>query len=137
MASYVLKTPITVSGNRIEKVDLREPTFNEICDLGLPGDQTEPDGKLKLLRKYLVVCSGLPEEAVGALGIRDAMALIGKVSDFYNTARFWGERPTELSREPFSRVIELAKEALRIMEEDKKWREKSTASRPSFPRRIR
>lgn len=85
MASYVLKTPVTVSGNRIEKVDLREPTFNEICDLGLPGDQTESDGKLKLLRKYLVVCSGLPEEAVGALGIRDAMALIGKVSDFFTS----------------------------------------------------
>jgi hypothetical protein len=85
MASYVLKTPIIVSGNRIEKVDLREPTFNEICDLGLPGDQTESDGKLQLLRKYLVVCSGLPEEAVGALGIRDAMALIGKVSDFFTS----------------------------------------------------
>lgn len=56
---------------------------------------------------------------------------------FYNTARFWKERPTELSKEPFSRVIELAKEALRIVEEERKWQEKNTASRPSYRRPIR
>lgn len=79
--TYKLKAPITVSGNKIEKVDLREPTFNEISAMGLPGDASTPDEKLSLLRKYVVTCSGL--EAVGQLGIRDAMALIRKVSDFF------------------------------------------------------
>lgn len=83
MESYVLKSPIVVSGNKIERVDLREPCFDEICELGLPGDQTTSEAKLALLKKYVVVCSGLPEEAVGKLGIRDGMALIRKVSDFF------------------------------------------------------
>lgn len=77
--TYKLKAPITVSGNKIEKVDLREPTFNEISAMGLPGDASTPDEKLSLLRKYVVTCSGLSDEAVGQLGIRDAMALIRKV----------------------------------------------------------
>ena len=57
--TYKLKAPITVSGNKIEKVDLREPTFNEISAMGLPGDASTPDEKLSLLRKYVVTCSGL------------------------------------------------------------------------------
>lgn len=81
--TYKLKAPITVLGNKIEKVDLREPTFNEISAMGLPGDASTPDEKLSLLRKYVVTCSGLSDEAVGQLGIRDAMALIRKVSDFF------------------------------------------------------
>lgn len=81
--TYKLKAPITVSGNKIEKVELREPTFNEISAMGLPGDASTPDEKLSLLRKYVVTCSGLSDEAVGELGIRDAMALIRKVSDFF------------------------------------------------------
>lgn len=79
---YVLKTPITVSGNKIEKVNLREPTFDEICEIGLPSDAAE-DQKLKMMRKYLVVCSGLPDEAVGALKLKDAMQLLKKMSDFF------------------------------------------------------
>ena len=130
--TYKLKAPITVSGNKIEKVDLREPTFNEISAMGLPGDASTPDEKLSLLRKYVVTCSGLRFFYRYGVG-QKKMA----VKVFYNTARFWSERPTELSKEPFSRVVELAKEALRIMEEDKKWQEKNTVSRPSYRRPIR
>ncbi|WP_302945024.1 phage tail assembly protein [Turicimonas muris] len=79
---YVLKTPITVSGNKIEKVNLREPTFDEICEIGLPSDASE-DQRLKMMRKYLVVCSGLPDEAVGVLKLKDAMQLLKKMSDFF------------------------------------------------------
>ena len=79
---YVLKTPITVSGNKIEKVNLREPTFDEICEIGLPSDASE-DQRLKMMRKYLVVCSGLPDEAVGVLKLKDAMHLLKKMSDFF------------------------------------------------------
>lgn len=79
---YVLKTPITVSGNKIEKVNLREPTFDEICEIGLPSDASE-DQRLKMMRKYLVVCSGLPDEAVGDLKLKDAMQLLKKMSDFF------------------------------------------------------
>ncbi|MBS4768122.1 MAG: phage tail assembly protein [Burkholderiales bacterium] len=79
---YVLKTPITVSGNKIEKVNLREPTFDEICEIGLPSDASE-DQRLKMMRKYLVVCSGLPDEAVGVLKLKDAIQLLKKMSDFF------------------------------------------------------
>lgn len=79
---YVLKTPITVSGNKIEKVNLREPTFDEICEIGLPSDASA-DQRLKMMRKYLVVCSGLPDEAVGVLKLKDAMQLLKKMSDFF------------------------------------------------------
>ena len=79
---YVLKTPTTVSGNKIEKVNLREPTFDEICEIGLPSDASE-DQRLKMMRKYLVVCSGLPDEAVGVLKLKDAMQLLKKMSDFF------------------------------------------------------
>lgn len=79
---YVLKTPITVSGNKIEKVSLREPTFDEICEIGLPRDASE-DKRLKMMRKYLVVCLGLPDKAVGALKLKDAMHLLEKMSDFF------------------------------------------------------
>ncbi len=79
---YVLKTPITVSGNKIDTVTLREPTFDEISEIGLPGDVPK-EQKMGVLKKYVEVCSGLPSESVGSLGIRDAMALIRKVSDFF------------------------------------------------------
>lgn len=79
---YVLKTPITVSGNKIEKVNLREPTFDEICEIGLPSDAAD-DQRLKMMRKYLVVCSGLPDDAVGSLKLKDAMQLLKKMSDFF------------------------------------------------------
>ena len=65
--AYTLKTPITVSGNKIEKIVLTEPDFESICQLGLPADQTDQKARLELMRKYLSFCSGLSDEAVGAL----------------------------------------------------------------------
>ena len=79
---YILKTPITVSGNQIEKVSLREPTFDEISEIGLPSDAPN-EQRLKMMRKYLVACSGLPDEAVGKLRIKDALTLLKKMSDFF------------------------------------------------------
>lgn len=149
---YELEDPVDVSGNKVSIVRLKRPDFDLICELGLPADCSSQQEQLKLLREYVIRLSGLPKETVGpfwccrldgagleggkffyTLGLSDKKTA---VKLFYNTARFWGERPTELAREPFSRVIELAKEALRIIEEEKSWQEKNTASRRSYLRRT-
>ena len=139
---YELEDPVEVSGNKVSVVRLKRPDFDLICELGLPADCSSQQEQLKLLaerNRGPFWCCRLDGAGLEggkffySLGLSDKKTA---VKLFYNTARFWGERPTELAREPFSRVIELAKEALRIIEEEKSWQEKNTASRRSYPRRT-
>ena len=78
-----LKTPIVVDGKTISEVTLTEPTFDDIAEIGVPADVSSTQEKLALMKKYIVRCSGLPEEVIGKVKASDAMKLLEKVTDFF------------------------------------------------------
>jgi hypothetical protein len=83
MIEYRLKTPVDVSGNKIEVIRLEEPTFGMMKKYGLPADAVDMKKTTEVLSKYLVDCSGLSVSVLDQMKVSDTMNLIEVMTGFF------------------------------------------------------
>lgn len=87
---YSLNKPITAHGEEINQLTLREPTGQEIFDIGFPyliviGDDDEQAMRIqvKTVGKYISKLAAIPPSAVGMLSPNDISQLAGVVLGFF------------------------------------------------------
>jgi hypothetical protein len=87
---FKLTKPITAHGAEIAELELREPTGQEIIDIGFPyliviGDDDEQSMRIqvKTVAKYISKLSGIPPSSVGNLSPNDISRLAGVVLSFF------------------------------------------------------
>ncbi|HSH72341.1 MAG TPA: phage tail assembly protein [Methylophilaceae bacterium] len=85
-----LTRPIQAHGTDVTSIELKEPTGQQIIDIGfpyliLPGDGDEPaiEIRTKVIAKYIVVLGGIPPSSVGQLSGPDLSSLMGVVMGFF------------------------------------------------------
>lgn len=88
--NVTLTKPITAHGQEISGIELREPTGQEIIDIGfpyliMPGDADEPaiEIRTKVIGKYISKLGNIPPSSVGQLSGPDISALMGVVMGFF------------------------------------------------------
>lgn len=81
--TYQLKSPITVSGNVIDQVEIREPVFAELLEHGIPDDSATPIEKLAAFSKYMALCTGLSDDVIQQIKVSDALAIVKIVAGFF------------------------------------------------------
>jgi hypothetical protein len=80
---YELKKPVTVSGNIVRSVEIREPSFGELLEVGIPAETATPTEKLRGFSVYVSRCTGLPEDVVQEMSMSDALHIVGVVAGFF------------------------------------------------------
>lgn len=87
---YKLNKPITAHGAEVAELDLREPTGQEIIDIGFPyliviGDDDEQSMRIqvKTVAKYISKLAAIPPSAVSTLSPNDISQLAGVVLSFF------------------------------------------------------
>lgn len=80
---YTLKKPVLVSGNPVTVVEVREPSFGEILEIGIPAETATPTEKLRGFSKYVGLCTGLSDDVVKAMAVNDALHIVGIVAGFF------------------------------------------------------
>lgn len=80
---YTLKHPVTVSGNPVTVVEVREPSFGEMLEIGIPPEGATPTEKLRGFSKYVGLCTGLSDDVVKTMSMSDAMHIVGMVAGFF------------------------------------------------------
>jgi hypothetical protein len=92
--SHKLLKPIQAHGEEVTEITLREPTGQEILDIGFPyliviGEDENSQAmqiQAKTVGKYISKLAGIPPGSVGQLGGPDLSALMGEVLSFFGVA---------------------------------------------------
>lgn len=88
---YKLNKPIQAHGAEVSELDLREPTGQEILDIGFPyliviGEDDDEQAmriQAKTVGKYISKLAAIPPSAVGNLSPVDISRLAGVVLGFF------------------------------------------------------
>jgi hypothetical protein len=87
---YKLSKPITAHGAEVTELELREPTGQEIIDIGFPyliviGDDDDQAMRIqvKTVGKYISKLAAIPPSSVGMLSPNDISQLAGVVLGFF------------------------------------------------------
>ncbi len=89
MATIKLTKKITVLGNEIDSIELREPTTRDVRKLGMPisiGKAGTASMDMDICAKYLVALSNLTDGDIDKLSIDDFMDAATMVVTFFNPA---------------------------------------------------
>lgn len=85
-----LSTAVKNGEEEITEITLREPTGDEVIEIGFPyliipgdGDETSVELRAKVVKKYIVKLGGVPPSVVGKLTAKDITALMGEVLGFF------------------------------------------------------
>jgi len=85
-----LTRPITAHDQELSEITLREPTGQEILDIGFPyliivgeGDETAMEIRSKTIGKYISKLAGIPPSSVGQLSGADLSGLMAVVLGFF------------------------------------------------------
>ncbi|MGZ5526883.1 MAG: phage tail assembly protein [Methylomonas sp.] len=84
-----LSKPITVGDAEITELDLREPTIDEVVDIGYPylmvvGDgETKMELRPKVIVKYVVKLAAVPPSSIKKLSLADLGKLNMAVMGFF------------------------------------------------------
>lgn len=95
----VLNKPITVHGEELIELELREPTGDEVCALGFPYLLHIDDGKTaielrpKIIRAYISKLAGVPPSSLAGMQAADISAATGVVMGFFGMDQA-GEKTT-------------------------------------------
>ncbi|AUQ42578.1 phage tail assembly protein [Yersinia ruckeri] len=85
-----LTKEITVSGEKVKELNLREPTYDEVSECGMPFTITQ-DGEIKLdskaTLKYLPIMAEIPPSSARQISPRDLMAVSMKILGFFTTSK--------------------------------------------------
>jgi hypothetical protein len=92
--SYQLVKPIKAHNEDVTEITLREPTGQEILDIGFPyliviGEDDNTSAmqiQSKTVGKYISKLAGIPPSAVGQMCGADISALMGEVLSFFGVA---------------------------------------------------
>nr|WP_241199538.1 phage tail assembly protein [Erwinia billingiae] len=76
--------PITAHGETLHVLEFREPTYDEVEQMGIPFNYTE-NGEMKLdtraCLKYIPVLAGIPRSSAGKMALKDifmaSMTIVG------------------------------------------------------------
>lgn len=87
-----LSKPIEVHGEQVETLELREPTTEDVMQLGVPqllipsadGESVGVEVRTKVVGQYIVRLAKIPMSSVKQLTIRDFNACTGVVMGFFN-----------------------------------------------------
>ena len=90
MATIKLTKKITVLGNEIDSIELREPTTRDVRKLGMPiafdGKTNTASMDMDICAKYLVALSNLTDGDIDKLAIDDFVNAATMVVTFFNPA---------------------------------------------------
>ncbi|MBN7120340.1 phage tail protein [Erwinia billingiae] len=84
MSDFQLTKPITAHGETLHVLEFREPTYDEVEQMGIPFNYTE-NGEMKLdtraCLKYIPVLAGIPRSSAGKMALKDifmaSMTIVG------------------------------------------------------------
>lgn len=81
-----LSSPIQAHGESVSKLDLKKPTGEQVCRLGLPYTMT-PDGEvsinMKKVKGYLIELCAIPASAVEQIDPADLNKAAWDVAGFF------------------------------------------------------
>lgn len=84
-----LTKEITVAGETVKELNLREPTYDEVSDCGMPFTITQ-DGEIKLdskaTLKYLPIMADIPPSSARQISPKDLMVVSMKILGFFTTS---------------------------------------------------
>lgn len=84
-----LSKPITAHGEELTELELREPTGDEVCEIGFPyllhinDGETMIELRPKLIRAYVSKLAGVPPSSLSALSPADISTATGVVMGFF------------------------------------------------------
>lgn len=91
--SHKLIKPIQAHGEEVTEITLREPTGQEILDIGFPylivigeDDSQAMQIQSKTVGRYISKLAGIPPGSVGQMCGADLSALMGEVLSFFGVA---------------------------------------------------
>ena len=94
-----LSKPIKAHGEEINELTFREPTTEDVIDLGLPmlfipsaSGETATELRQKVLASYIARLAAIPMGSVKALSLKDFSRCTGAVMGFFGDGE--GEAPT-------------------------------------------
>ncbi|WON77837.1 phage tail assembly protein [Serratia sp. UGAL515B_01] len=89
MTKITLTREITVSGEPIIELTLREPTYDEMASCGIPFTITE-DGEVKMDLKstlrYLPILAGIPPSSAKQMTPKDIMTASMSIVSFFTAS---------------------------------------------------
>lgn len=87
-----LKKPIKAHGEEIDALSFREPTTEDIIEIGLPtliisgeGGAVGVEIRQNVIAKYISKLAAIPLSSVKSLSLADFSAASGEVMGFFNT----------------------------------------------------
>ena len=85
-----LSRPVSAHGEEVGQITLREPTTEDIIDIGLPtliivgdGESTGVEVRQKVVAKYISTLAAIPMSSVRSLSPTDFSACSAAVMDFF------------------------------------------------------
>lgn len=88
-----LSSPVKFRGGVISEIVLREPTFKDIRELGIPGttDGSTEKQAVEEMFRYVVRLANVEEKALDLIPAKDALACVQAIVPFFLPS---GEQPT-------------------------------------------
>ncbi|CNK70908.1 TPA: phage tail assembly protein [Yersinia enterocolitica] len=84
-----LTREITVGGEKVKELKLREPTYDEVSSCGMPFTITK-DGEIKMDSKstllYLPLMADIPPSSAKQISPKDLMTVSMKILGFFTTS---------------------------------------------------
>lgn len=80
-----LETPIEFGGGKITEIELREPTLDEMTELGVPAEE-DLTKNVALFSKYIKRIGSIDPKAVGRMTVRDTLRVIVAIQPFFTVA---------------------------------------------------
>ena len=78
-----LSTPLEGTSGPISKLELREPRFKDLKNCGMPINVTTGQIDWENSSTLLEAITGVPSPILEQMGVKDAMAAIGKMAEFF------------------------------------------------------